>query len=346
VKTPRRLAVVAIATMLAACGGGTSNALTNLGSGLRGVAGVRASLYATAPKNVAAFAFDTQQRLWLATADYTDHGKDGVYLVTKKGASPLEVIPALHTPLGLLWRGDTLYVASNERVDAYRGFNGTRFTNRTAIVTFPSGVGEVNGLIATPAGRILVGITAPCDHCTPSSPWSAAIVSFRPDGSEKRVLVKRIRAPINGAFFPGTTDLFVTLNHRDDLGAKTPGDWLVRVDDGDDFRFPACYGQDGTVCAGVPKPVAVLDPHAAVSGLAIVNGQLGAKVGTAAIVAEWATGTVKLVRLTKHGSSYAGTVSTFAAGLKNPVPVVLTPKRTVLVGDWGTGRIYEFRALH
>jgi hypothetical protein len=32
-------------------------------------------------------------------------------------------------------------------------------------------------------------------------------------------------------------------------------------------RFPACYGQGGTACIGVPQPAAVLDAHAAVGGM-------------------------------------------------------------------------------
>ena len=79
-------------------------------------------------------------------------------------------------------------------------------------------VGESNGLVATSEGRILLGISAPCDHCTPASKWSAAIVSFRPDGRDLRVFARGIRAPIALAYYPGTSDLLVTMNQRDDDG--------------------------------------------------------------------------------------------------------------------------------
>ena len=64
--------------------------------------------------------------LWIATADYTDSGTDGIYRVSAAGAAPSPVISGLHTPLGLLWLDGTLYVSSKERVDAYTGFDGTR----------------------------------------------------------------------------------------------------------------------------------------------------------------------------------------------------------------------------
>jgi len=158
------------------------------------------------------------------------------------------------------------------------------------------------------------------------------------------VFARGIRAPIALAYYPGTTDLLVTMNQRDDLGARTPGDWLALVRSGDNWRFPACYGQGGDVCAGVPDPVAVLDTHAAAAGLALVTGQLGKSVGTAALVAEWAKGTVLRVPLTKSGDGYSGRATPLLTGIKNPVALLLTPAGHLLAGDWTTGTIYEVAA--
>ena len=99
----------------------------SIGAGLRGPPGLRATVYAHGPGKTAAFAVDPQNRLWVATADYTDQGKDGVYVVATAGATPVEVIAGLHTPLGLLWYQSSLYITSKERVDAYSGFDGSRF---------------------------------------------------------------------------------------------------------------------------------------------------------------------------------------------------------------------------
>ena len=142
-----------------------------------------------------------------------------------------------------------------------------------------------------------LGISASCDHCTPTVADSASVVSFLPDGTDVRVEATGIRAAVGLEFYPGTSDLFVTMNQRDDLGARTPGDWLAIVASGQAWGFPDCYGQGGTACAGVPSPVAVLDAHAAVSGVAIVTGQLGGAIGTSAIVAEWSLGKVQQVAL-------------------------------------------------
>ncbi len=251
------------------------------------------------------------------------------------------MIGGLDDPLGIAWYRGELYVASVGRVDAFGGFDGRRFTTHARILDGPVERGENNLLVMAPDGRFLMGVTATCDHCTPSSPFSGSIVSFQPDGGGLRLYATRIRAPFGLSFFPGTSDLFVTMNQRDDLGARTPGDWLALVREGQDWGFPGCYGQGGTVCAGVPQPLAVLDPHAAVGGVAIVTGQLGASVGTAAIVPEWSPGKVQQVSLSRSGTGYAGSPAPFITGIAKPLAVVLAPDHSLLLGDWETGTIYR-----
>jgi glucose/arabinose dehydrogenase len=343
---PRRVALLAAAAVIAAgCGGSTSSpaasdTLVAIGAGLRGPAGLRATVYAKAPANVAAFASDDQGRLWLATADYADAGRDGIYVIPAPGADAVAVVTGLHTPLGLVWDGASLYASSKAGVDAYSDFDGVHFANHRTVLTLPDGVGESNGLAVAPDGRLTMGISAPCDSCTPTSPWSAAVVSFLPDGGDLRVEAGGIRAPVGLAYVPGTSDLFVTMNQRDNLGDQTPGDWLAVVRQGQAWGFPDCFGQAGAACAGVPKPTAVLDKHAAVSGLAIVTGGLGPAVGTSALVAEWATGKVQRAALARQGADWTATVSPFLTGVKSPVALLVAHQSTLLVGDWSTGTVY------
>jgi glucose/arabinose dehydrogenase len=342
----RNTALIALLLTATACGGeqgssvSTDDGLVSIGAGLRGPSGLIASVYATGLTHAAAFAFDSDGRQWVATADATDQGTDGVYLVSASGAAA-KVITDVHTPLGLLWYQGALYVASTGRVDVYSGFDGTAFTGDATIVTLPDGVGEVNGIALGPDGRISMGISAPCDHCTPTSPWSAAVVSFLPDGRDLRVDARGIRAAVGLAYLPGTNDLFVTMNQRDDLGSLTPGDWLSVVVAGQAWGFPNCYGQGGGACAGAPAPIAELDKHAAVSGVAIVTGQLGTSVGTSAVVAEWTTGKIQQVALIKAGSTYTGSVRPFLTGLQNPEPVSVGPDGALFAGDWQSGTIYR-----
>jgi glucose/arabinose dehydrogenase len=331
--------------VLAGCGAGSKSPapaqLVAIGAGLRGPHGLRATVYAQGPPTVATFAFAADGRLWLTAAGLEAHTHDGVYAIAKTGAPARQVVSGLNDPLGLAWYAGKLYVASIGRVDAYWGFDGQRFTNHRTILKGPLPEGENNQLTMAPNGRFLMGVSATCDHCTPESKWSGSIVSFRPDGSELRLYASRIRAPIGLAFFPDTSDLFVSMNQRDDLGAATPGDSLATVKEGQDWRFPECYDQGGPACAGVPKPVGGLDKHAAVGAVAITTGQLGPSVGTSALVPEWQLAKVLRVALTKTGSGYRGTVTPFLTGIRNPLALAIAPDHSLLAGDWATGTIYR-----
>jgi len=322
-----------LALGVAGCGAGDAGSakrvgLVSIGAGVRGPAGLTATVYATGLPTASAFAIDARGRLWVATSAASDHRKDGIYLVARAGARPVKVIAGVRGPLGLTWYRGRLYVASLGRVDAFSGLHGTRFAKRTTILTEPRGHGWNNGIVATPSGRLVMGISSACDHCASTSRWSATIVSFRSDGSDVHVYAKGIRAPFGLASYPGTSDLLVSMNQRDDLGTRTPPDWLARVSQGDDWRFPDCYGQGGAACAGAPKPIAALDRHAAAGGVVVT--------GDTALVAEWQGG--RVLRVPLAGST---TAEPFLTGIRNPLALATTGDGAILVGDWGTGRIYR-----
>ena len=76
-------AVLSVA-LVAGCAGAAAAptaSLVDIGAGLQGPAGLAATTYATGLANVAAVAFDDDDRLWAATASFTDDGTDAVYLV-------------------------------------------------------------------------------------------------------------------------------------------------------------------------------------------------------------------------------------------------------------------------
>jgi glucose/arabinose dehydrogenase len=234
-----------------------------------------------------------------------------------------------------------LYVASLGRVEVLAGLTGNQFAARKTILVGPPGGGENNNLVESPAGKLVMGVSASCDHCVPVSKWSGSIVEFDTSGKGLRLVARRIRAPFGLAFYPGTDHLLATLNQRDDLGTRTPGDWLALVRDGDNFGFPACYGQATAACNGVPAPLAVPDPHAAAGGPAVVRLQFGPALGPAALVAEWSLGKVLRVPLAAGGERARGGAVPFLTGLENPLPLAVAADEALLVGDWTTGKIYR-----
>ncbi len=334
--------VAAFTALTSACGGSHSAAGVHaIGAGLRGPAGLTAGVYARGVEHVSALAFDGRGRLWATASGATAHGGDGVFLVPRGGGRATRVVAGPRGPLGLVWVGRDLYVSSLGAVTRYSGFTGRSFRTHRTVLSGPVAGGENNNLVRAPGGRLLLGISSTCDHCHPASRFAATIVSFEPDGSGLRIVARGIRAAYGLAFYPGTSRLLVTMNQRDDLGAKTPGDWLALVEPGQNWRFPACYGQGGTACRDVPAPIAVLDPHAAAGGLTVLTGQLAGRFRGSALVAEWQTGKVLRVPLAEISGGFKGTPQPFLTGIANPLPVTTAADGAVLVGDWATGRIYR-----
>jgi len=336
-------ATVVLAT---ACGGGASVdtdsiGTGSIGAGLRGPSDLKAVVDTRGLRHVSALALDTNGRLWATTSGSATHATDGVFLVPSPGTRPVKVVSGLVAPLGLAWVANQLIVSSLGRVTAYSGFAGSHFAHAKVILDGPVTGGENNNLVLAPDGRRLVmGVSASCDHCVPASQWSGSIISFRTDCSGLAVVASHVRAAYGLAYLPGTSTLFATMNQRDDLGARTPGDWLAVVRSGQDWGFPRCYGQQTRACAGQPKPAAVLDAHAAAGGIALLAAQLGEPYRTSALVAEWQLGVVKRVALHAFGATYTGSASTLLSGFEHPLPL-LAAGSSVLVGDWGSGIVYR-----
>lgn len=319
-------ALIAAAILAAGCGSSSrSSSLTSIGAGLQGPPGLSATVYTRGIPQMSAFAFDSRGRLWIARSGSSTHGSDGVYVVTRAGAKPVKVVSSIRGPLGLVWVGRSLYVSSLGGVERFSGLSGGRFARRVTILKGPVLGAENNNLVLAPNGRLVLGVSANCDHCSTSPRYSAAVVSFETDGSDLRVVASGIRAAYGLAYHDGT--LYASMNQRDDLGAATPGDWVAVVKNGQDWGFPECYGQGGSACAGVPSPLGVLDPHAAAGGVAVYAGDV--------LAAEWMYG--KVMRVGLDG----GEATPFLTGLSNPLPLALAPDGSLLAGDWDTGVVYR-----
>ena len=63
----------------------------------------------------------------------------------------------------------------------------------------------MNGITVGDDGRLYVGISAPCNSCTPTATYSASIVSFLPDGTDLQVFARDIRAAIGLSSSPAPT---------------------------------------------------------------------------------------------------------------------------------------------
>jgi len=239
----------------------------------------------------------------------------------------------LVVPLGLLWHGGKLYASESGRVQLFTK-NGA---HRTIVRGLPFKLHQQDSIVAGPDGRLYLGSGSTCDSCVERDPRSAAILSFRPDGSDLRVVASGLRNPY-GLVFVGRS-LYATVNGKDKLGDGEPAEMVVRIRQGADYGWPDCWPSYALAkligsCADVAPPIAYLEPHSSADGIASWRGDL--------FVAEWGE-----YLHNKHGRVVVrirrGHATTFATGFGHPLALAVSPSGDLLVADWGRGVIYAIR---
>lgn len=296
--------------------------------------GFAADRYASGLVRPTALAFGPD-RLLYATQETGE-----VVAVGRGSVKPRVLARGFRTPLGLAWSGSTLYVSAQGAVHRLT-VSGKRMTSRRAIVTgLPFGRHQQDTILVGRDGRLYLGSGSTCDVCRERDRRSAAVLSFKPDGSDLRVVARGLRNPYGLAFQPDTGALYASENGRDELGDAEPAETIVRVRPGAHYGWPRCWASwrerrlRGS-CRGVTAPVAYLEPHSAASSLAFWRGSL--------VVAEWGQYLSrrwgrKLVRVNVR----TGRATTFAHGFEHPLGLAVDRRDdALLVGDWGRGVVYR-----
>ena len=300
--------------------------------------GLVAEVYATGLKRPTALAFGPDGLL------YATQESGEVVAVGPGSSKPRVLARGFKTPLGLMWSGSTLFVSAQGSVHRLT-VNGKRVVSRQTIVNrLPFGRHQQDTIVLGPDGRLYLGSGTTCDVCREKDRRSGAILSFKPDGSNLRIVATGLRNPF-GLVFDGDT-LYVSDNARDDLGKNEPAETIVRIKPGADYGWPRCWASwqyrklQGS-CSSVTPPVAYLEPHSSADSLALWAGTM--------IVAEWGQYLSerwgrKLVQVNVR----TGRSSTFADGFEHPLGLTVEPRNHmktggVLAGDWGRGVIYRIR---
>lgn len=98
------------------------------------------------------------------------------------------IASGLNTPNALVFHAGIVYIAGGSAIYAWDG------TLRTLVEGLPAGAGMWNGGIAVVQNRLLVGIGAACDLCTPD-PARGVLMSFALDGSDAQTVATGLRQP-------------------------------------------------------------------------------------------------------------------------------------------------------
>jgi glucose/arabinose dehydrogenase len=230
--------------------------------------GFKVSTFAAGLQDPTAMAWGPDGRLYV-TED------TGRVVVARKGSrKPLVVARGLRTPLGLAWRGRTLYVSEQGRLSRY-ALRGSVLGGRRVVVRgLPFGEHQQDNVVLGPDDRLDLGSGSTCDVCRERDPRSASVLSLKPDGSDLKIVARGLRNPFGLAFQPGTDRLYASVNGQDHLGTARrpePAESVVLVRDGAFYGWPRCWPsyQKRVLagrCRGVTPPVAYLEPHSSADG--------------------------------------------------------------------------------
>jgi len=197
--------------------------------------------------------------------------------------------------------------------------------------------------------------------------WRANVLTYTPDGKNKRVYASGIRNCSGLAVQPGTGTVYCATNERDLLGDNLPPDYITGVKEGAFYGWPWYYIGDhvDTRPGGGPRPDlahkitvpdVLIQPHSAPLGMAFdPGGQFPPDWKGDAFVAlhgSWnranRTG-YKIIRLPFKDGKPTGEYQDFVIGFVannqdvwgRPVDVVFAKDGSLLFSDDGNGVVYR-----
>ncbi len=324
--------------------------LREAGVGLRLPPGFRAQVLLSGLANPTALALDSRRELYVALEDGRilkgrDADGDGFPETTALFAS------GFRAPLGLAFQGDALYVSSRGKVSVLRDSDGDGRpeASQAIIAGLPGGNHQNNGPAFGPDGKLYLPLGSTCNACLEADPRSATVMRYNADGSGGEVYARGLRNVYQLAFHPEDGTLWGADNGRDDRGFTVPEE-LNLIVGGGHYGWPACWGSgQGDNCPGTVPPVAELEPRSSADGIVFYTGaQFPSEYRLNLFLTLYgahsrATG-MKLVRaVLSRGPDgrYRAAVSDFALGFDRPLPLVVGPDGSLLVGDYGRGIIYR-----
>jgi glucose/arabinose dehydrogenase len=210
------------------------------------------------------------------------------------------LLDGLDRPHGLDLRDGWLYVAeggavSRVRFDAVRG--AVEGELERVVDDLPRGGNHwTRTLRFGPDDWMYVSVGSSCNVCVEEDPRRAALLRFRPDGSQGETYADGLRNAVGFDWRPGTRELYATDNGRDLLGDDFPPCELNRVVRGGFYGWPVANGrrvpdpdlgggEEQRIAGSIP-PAHEFRAHNAPLGIHFVGGEaLPARWRGAALVA-------------------------------------------------------------
>ena len=196
------------------------------------------------------------------------------------------LIEGLDRPNGMDFHRGWLYIAETGAVVRVRFDPEQRQTTgpiERVVQGIPKGGNHwTRTLRFGPDGWMYVSVGSSCNVCIEEDPRRAALVRYRPDGSNEELYATGLRNAVGFDWQPTTGDLFATDNGRDLLGDDLPPCELNQVVEGGFYGWPYAYGnntpdpdlgsgEDRRIASALP-PAHDFRAHNAPLGITFVRG--------------------------------------------------------------------------
>jgi len=259
-----------------------------------------------------------------------------------------------------------VYIGETNRVVRFPYPNGG--PPEVIVPALPEGGHWTRDIVFTPDGaRMFVSVGSATNDMEGVGPDTererAAVLSFTPDGKDRRVYASGLRNCSAEAIQPRTGALWCAVNERDGLGDNLPPDYATEVRDGGFYGWPWFYIGTHTDprhqdAAGRPVivPDVLIQPHSAPLGITFYDQTaLPAEYRGDAFVAlhgSWNRSTrtgYKLIRLCFVNGRPTGEYEDFLTGFVRsdravwgrPVGVTVSADGALLVSEDGNGTIWR-----
>jgi len=189
---------------------------------------------------------------------------------------------------GIAFRETTVFLATPTSVYTATVDASGNFGTPTAIITdLPDGGQHPNRTLGIgPDDKLYISIGSSCNACPESNPEHATLLRAELDGSARTTFATGLRNTIGFDWHPTTSVLWGMDHGSDWLGDDVPPEELNRLESGNDYGWPYCYGdrdidpvvQDppsGTkqaYCAMTTPPVITVQAHGAPIELEFYEG--------------------------------------------------------------------------
>jgi glucose/arabinose dehydrogenase len=152
----------------------------------------------------------------------------------------------LNLPFGMAFAGNSFYVGNTDAVIRFPYSQGQeQITGRGNQITELPGQGYnqhwTRNVVASPDGQKLYVSVGSRSNADEEPLPRASIQVMNLDSSDRQTFASGLRNPVGLDFNPVTSELYATVNERDELGDNLVPDYFTRVQSGEFYGFPYAY---------------------------------------------------------------------------------------------------------